>query len=64
MDPLAELNFIEDDYSWLTQQILGVVGEFCEGRVISVLEGGYNLPALAASVAAHVKALMEGPGKP
>ncbi len=61
MDPLAELNFIEDDYSWLTQQILGVVGEFCEGRVISVLEGGYNLPALAASVAAHVKALMEGP---
>ena len=61
LDPLAELNFNEDDYRWLTQQILAIATEYCEGRVISLLEGGYNLPALAASVAAHVKALMEAP---
>ena len=61
MDPLAELNFSEDDYAWLTQQILVIAADCCEGRVVSVLEGGYNLPALAASVAAHVKALMEAP---
>ena len=61
MDPLAELNFNEDDYAWLTQQVLAVAAECCEGRVVSVLEGGYSLPALAASVAAHVKTLMEAP---
>ncbi len=61
LDPLAELNFNEDDYAWLTQQILTVAKDCCEGRVVSMLEGGYNLPALAASVAAHVKALMEAP---
>ncbi|HRD65965.1 MAG TPA: histone deacetylase family protein [Candidatus Competibacter sp.] len=64
MDPLAELAFSETEYAWLTQQILEIAGEFCEGRVVSVLEGGYSLPALATSVAAHVKALMEGAGKP
>jgi acetoin utilization deacetylase AcuC-like enzyme len=61
LDPLAELNFNEDDYAWLTGQILAVAADCCEGRVVSLLEGGYNLPALAASVAAHVKALMEVP---
>ena len=61
LDPLAELNFNEDDYRWLTEQILAVAADECEGRVVSLLEGGYNLPALAASVAAHVKALMEAP---
>ena len=59
LDPLAELNFNEDDYAWLTRQILAVAQDCCEGQVVSILEGGYNLPALAASVAAHVKALME-----
>jgi acetoin utilization deacetylase AcuC-like enzyme len=61
LDPLAELNFNEDDYAWLTQQILTIAKDYGEGRVVSMLEGGYNLPALAASVAAHVKALMEAP---
>lgn len=61
LDPLAELNFNEDDYAWLTQQILAIAAEYGGGRVVSLLEGGYNLPALAASVAAHVKALMEAP---
>ncbi len=63
MDPLAELNFNEDDYAWLTRQILAVAADYCEGRVVSILEGGYNLSALAASAAAHVKALMEAPAR-
>lgn len=58
MDPLAELAFGEDDYEWLTQRILGIAAEFCQGRVVSALEGGYNLNALAASVGVHVKAMM------
>ena len=61
LDPLAELDFGEDDYRWLTQEILKVAAECCQGRVVSMLEGGYNLPALAASTAAHIKALMEAP---
>jgi acetoin utilization deacetylase AcuC-like enzyme len=60
LDPLAELNFTEEDYSWLTREILAVAAEFCAGRVVSTLEGGYNLKALAASTALHVKALMDG----
>ena len=59
LDPLAGLTFIEADYAWLTEQILAVAAEFAKGRVISALEGGYNLSALAASTAAHVKALMQ-----
>ena len=59
LDPLAELNFSEDDYAWLTRRIVAVARKFGQGRVVSVLEGGYNLPALAASAAAHVGALME-----
>jgi acetoin utilization deacetylase AcuC-like enzyme len=56
---LAELNFTEEDYSWLTREILAIAAEFCAGRVVSTLEGGYNLKALAASAALHVKALMD-----
>jgi acetoin utilization deacetylase AcuC-like enzyme len=63
MDPLAELNFNEDDFAWLTQRIVAFAAEHCGGRVVSMLEGGYNLPALAASVAAHVKALLEAPAR-
>ncbi|HAO32959.1 MAG TPA: histone deacetylase family protein [Candidatus Competibacter sp.] len=59
LDPLAELNFTEDDYAWMTQQLLAIAREHCQGRVVSMLEGGYNLQALAASTAAHVSALME-----
>lgn len=57
LDPLAELNFNEKDYAWLTERSL----ELAAGRVVSVLEGGYNLQALAASAAAHVQALLHGP---
>ncbi|MCB1919911.1 MAG: histone deacetylase family protein [Candidatus Competibacteraceae bacterium] len=62
LDPLAGLNFCEEDYDWLTRGILAMAHEYCAGRVVSMLEGGYNLQALAASAAAHVKALMAGAG--
>lgn len=58
-DPLANLTLEEPDYAWLTQIVLDFADEYCDGRVVSVLEGGYNLQALAASVAAHVRVLME-----
>lgn len=57
-DPLAQLNFKESDYAWLTERILTVADEQCQGRVVSTLEGGYDLQALAASVSIHVKTLM------
>lgn len=58
-DPLANLNFTEDDFVWLTQNICELADKHAQGRVVSTLEGGYDLDALAASVAAHVKVLME-----
>ena len=57
-DPLANLELVEDDYTWITTELVRLAGELCEGRVVSTLEGGYNLRALGASAAAHVQALM------
>src|SRR3546814_18209947 len=59
-DPLAGLNLTEEDYAWATAELLGVAEECCEGRVVSTLEGGYDLEALARSGAAHVRALKIG----
>jgi acetoin utilization deacetylase AcuC-like enzyme len=56
-DPLASIRLEADDFGWLTEQIMAIANQCCNNRIISVLEGGYNLPALAESVAAHVKAL-------
>lgn len=58
-DPLAELRLDEHDFAWVTRAISAVARECCEGRVVSVLEGGYDLEALARSAEAHVRALME-----
>jgi len=58
-DPLAQLMLVEDDYRWATEQLLACAGRHAEGRLVSALEGGYDLSALAASAAAHVRALME-----
>ncbi|MFD1913548.1 histone deacetylase family protein [Halodurantibacterium flavum] len=58
-DPLAGLAWDEDDFAWLTGQICDVAERTASGRVVSTLEGGYDLDALAASVAAHVRILME-----
>lgn len=57
-DPLASLELTEDDYAFATAEILKVAHACCGGRVVSALEGGYNLQALAASASAHVTALM------
>ncbi|HQT63033.1 MAG: acetoin utilization protein [Acidocella sp. 20-57-95] len=57
-DPLAQLRLREPDFAWVTEMLLAVADECCEGRVVSLLEGGYDLDALAASAAVHVKALM------
>ena len=57
-DPLAGLRFHEDDYAWATSEILALARDLCHGRVVSTLEGGYDLRALGASAAAHVGALM------
>ena len=59
-DPLANLNLLEPDFAWATQKLMEVADQSAEGRVISVLEGGYDLDGLARSVAAHVTALMRG----
>lgn len=56
-DPLAGLNWGEDDFAWLTGAICDLADECCDGRVVSSLEGGYDLEALADSVAAHVEEL-------
>jgi acetoin utilization deacetylase AcuC-like enzyme len=57
-DPLADLGFVEADYVWATNRLLEVADKYAKGRVISLLEGGYDLRSLTLSVAAHVKALM------
>jgi acetoin utilization deacetylase AcuC-like enzyme len=57
LDPLAELNLDESDYRWVTRLIVEAANESAEGRVVSTLEGGYNLDALARSVGAHLEVL-------
>jgi acetoin utilization deacetylase AcuC-like enzyme len=57
-DPLAQLLLDESDYTWVTEQLLDIARQHAGGRVVSTLEGGYDLAALAASAAAHVRVLM------
>jgi acetoin utilization deacetylase AcuC-like enzyme len=58
-DPLANLALSEEDFGWVTEEICAVARRVCSGRVVSALEGGYDLEALAASAAAHARALIE-----
>jgi acetoin utilization deacetylase AcuC-like enzyme len=58
-DPLADIRLGEEDYAWITERLVALALRHAEGRIVSTLEGGYNLAALAASAAAHVQALME-----
>jgi acetoin utilization deacetylase AcuC-like enzyme len=57
-DPLAAIDLVEEDFQWITHELMDCADSCCGGRLISVLEGGYNLEALAASVAVHVKTLL------
>jgi len=59
-DPLAEINLVEDDFSWATGKLMDRADRFSSGRLVSLLEGGYDLQGLALSVAAHVRRLMRG----
>jgi acetoin utilization deacetylase AcuC-like enzyme len=59
-DPLANLNLVEADFAWATQKIMEVAQASANGRVVSMLEGGYDLEGLSNSAAAHVSALMHG----
>jgi acetoin utilization deacetylase AcuC-like enzyme len=56
-DDIAQLGLVENDYVWLTEQLMAVAEQHAQGRIVSVLEGGYNLSALARSVVAHVRTL-------
>ncbi|MEQ1694962.1 MAG: histone deacetylase family protein, partial [Hyphomicrobiaceae bacterium] len=58
-DPLANLRMVEADFIWVTEELLKVAEKHSNGRVVSMLEGGYDLAALARSVVVHVKTLME-----
>ncbi|MDB5589907.1 histone deacetylase family protein [Enterovirga sp.] len=59
-DPLGSLRFEADDFAWATRELMAIAARHAGGRVVSVLEGGYDLRGLAESCAAHVAALMEG----
>lgn len=58
-DDLGQMGLVEDDYAWITHQLRGVAKRHAQGRIVSSLEGGYNLQALARSVEAHVRALAD-----
>jgi acetoin utilization deacetylase AcuC-like enzyme len=59
-DPLASLRLVDTDFGWITKRLMEIADKKCQGRVVSVLEGGYDLEGLATSAAAHVTALMRG----
>lgn len=56
-DPLGQLELQDDDYGWITSEIRSIAESVCNGKIVSMLEGGYDLEALATASAAHVKAL-------
>jgi acetoin utilization deacetylase AcuC-like enzyme len=56
-DPLGGLNLVEDDFSWITEQVCDIARRHAGGRIVSLLEGGYDLNALGRSVAAHIRVL-------
>ena len=57
-DPLASLNLKAEDFGWVTRKLMDIADSTAGGRIVSVLEGGYDLQGLKESVAAHVTALM------
>lgn len=57
-DPLAEINLDGDDFAWATRELMAIADDAANGRVVSLLEGGYDLKGLAESTAAHIRELM------
>jgi acetoin utilization deacetylase AcuC-like enzyme len=58
LDPMANMDLTDADYVWATEKLAGLAAAHCRGRIVSSLEGGYNLTALASSTAAHIRVLM------
>lgn len=58
LDPMADLDFTEDDYRWITHKLLAVAKQHCDGRLVSMLEGGYEPDALGRCVTAHLRPMM------
>ena len=58
-DDLGQMGLVEDDYAWITKRLKDIANDYAQGRIVSCLEGGYNLSALGRSVVAHVKALAD-----
>jgi acetoin utilization deacetylase AcuC-like enzyme len=56
-DDMGQLGLVEQDYVWITQRIKDVADKYAQGRIVSCLEGGYSLSALARSVEAHIRVL-------
>ena len=58
MDPLAQLRLVEEDFAWVTEKLLEQAAKHCGGKLVSTLEGGYDLDSLGSSAAVHVRGLM------
>jgi acetoin utilization deacetylase AcuC-like enzyme len=58
-DDLGQLGLVEQDYAWITQRIKDIANKYAHGRIVSCLEGGYNLSALSRSVEAHLRVLAD-----
>lgn len=58
-DPLAHMNLDDGDFGWITREVMAVARDVCEGRIVSILEGGYSGEGLAGGCAAHVRALLQ-----
>lgn len=59
MDPLAQWELTDEDYGWITDQLMDVADRCCQGRIVSVLEGGYDLDALGRAACRHIRSLMK-----
>jgi acetoin utilization deacetylase AcuC-like enzyme len=59
-DPLAQLNWMPDDFAWITDKLMDYAGAHCSNRIVSLLEGGYDRAGLSAGVASHVGMLQNG----
>ena len=58
-DPLGHLCVSTDGFGWMSQQLIQLAGQLCQGRVIAMLEGGYDLPSLTAGIRVHLEALLQ-----
>lgn len=59
-DPLAQINLVAEDFDWATGKLMDMAGDFASNRLVSILEGGYDLQGLAESAGAHIYRLMKG----